>query len=102
MGFYVLALLIVEATIGFVLVASDLEKHDKFIGLWLAVGMVVLVIAVVTLLVWSRPQNITFDREAHLIDRGKVPFGSDAHELTPSELTSLSTKTAVTSEDDDV
>ncbi|HET6250084.1 MAG TPA: hypothetical protein VFE47_20505 [Tepidisphaeraceae bacterium] len=64
LGFYVLALLIAEATSGLVLVKSDLAAKDKFYGLVLSVGMFVLVVAVVTLLVWFKPENLTFDRDA--------------------------------------
>ena len=91
LGFYVLALLIAEATIGLVLIKSDLDAKDKFYGLLLAVGMFVLVVIVVTVLVCFQAHNLTYDRQAHLIDRGKVPYGSDEDELggaDPRRLTS--------------
>jgi heme A synthase len=84
LGFYVLALLIAEAAIGMVLVESDLTAKDKFYGLILAVGMFVLVVIVVTLLVWFKPKNLTFDRDAHL-----EVFGSNKNSLERSQLRKL-------------
>ena len=66
LGFFVLALLIVEASLSVVLVASDLEPSDKAIGMYLVVGMFVLVAILVFLLVWHKPRNLTFDKAAHL------------------------------------
>jgi len=89
LGFYVLALLIVETTLGLVLIKSDLAPGEKFDGLLLAVGMFIIVIAVVTWLVWSKPENLTFDRDAHLIDRARVPYGSESGERKAAEVDSL-------------
>jgi len=86
LGFYVLALLIVETTIGLVLIKSDLDAKDKFYGLILAVGMFVLVVVLVTVLVWFKAQDLTYDRDAHLIDSGKTSYGSDAKEIQAAEL----------------
>lgn len=99
LGFFVLALLIVETTIAVVLVKSDLQPKDKFYGLLLAVGMFVLVVVIVMLLVWFKAENLTFDRDAHLIDRGRIPYGSDAHQLKANDLESLSTKSTAKGED---
>ena len=94
LGFFVLSLLIVETTIAVVLVQSDLLPQDKFYGLLLAVGMFVLVVVVVTLLVWFKAEKLTFDRDAHLIDRGKIPYGSETDQLKASDLEKLSRKPA--------
>ena len=91
LGFFVLALLIVEGFLGTVLVAADLENVAKVIGMWMGVGMFVLVMLAVFLLVWFKPQSLTFDKDAHLIDKGKAPYGTDSYqvknrdELRPTE-----------------
>lgn len=66
LGFFVLALLIVEASLSVILVLSDLQPRDKAIGMYLVVGMFVLVSTLVFLLVWNKPRNLTFDKAAHL------------------------------------
>jgi hypothetical protein len=92
LGFFVLALLIAETTIGLVLIKSDLDAKDKFCGLLLAVGMFVLVVIVVTVLVWFRAQNLTYDRDAHLIDSGKIPYGSRDKIMPDGELEDTAAK----------
>jgi hypothetical protein len=78
LGFYVLALLIIESFLGLVLVgAKNLQGEQLYNGMWMGVGMFILVIAVVTIIVLWKPQNLTFDKNAHLIDRGKATFGTD-------------------------
>ena len=77
LGFFVLALLIVESFLGAVLVGGNLERPDKITGMWLGVGLFVLVVAVVFVLVWFKPENLTFDKDAHLVNKGKAPYGSD-------------------------
>lgn len=79
LGFFVLALLIVEAFLATVLVGAELENSDKVLGMYLGVGMFVLVISTVFILVWFKPQNLTFDKDAHLIDKGKAPYGTDSY-----------------------
>lgn len=79
LGFFVLALLIVESFLATVLIGTALENIDKLKGMYLGVGLFVFVILVVSILVWFKPDNLTFDKEAHLRERGKPPFGSDSH-----------------------
>ena len=66
LGFFVLALLIVEAFLGTVLIGSDLPGENKVILAYMGVCMFVLVVSVVTALVWMKPENLTFDKQAHL------------------------------------
>lgn len=83
LGFYVLSLLIVESFLGCVLVgAKSIQATDAFYGLCLGVGMFVLVVIVVTIITLWRPQNLTYDRDAHLIDRGKAQFGTDRNTVS--------------------
>lgn len=85
LGFFVLALLIVEAFLATVLVGAGLTAVDKNTGMWIGVGLFVLVITAVFILVWFKPQHLTFDKEAHLIDSGKIPFGSDEESIDPDK-----------------
>ena len=66
LGFFVLALLIVETFLGAVLLGSDLHAENKVTMVYMGVGMFVLVVSVVTVLVWMKPENLTFDKQAHL------------------------------------
>ena len=66
LGFFVLALLIVEAFLCTVLLGSDVPGESKVALTYVGVGMFVLVILVVAVLVWKKPQNLIFDKQAHL------------------------------------
>lgn len=72
-GFFVLALLIVEAFLATILVGADLNAPDKMTGLWLGVAMFVLVVVIVSLLVSFRSKAFVFDRQAHL-DSQKLEY----------------------------
>ena len=95
MGFYVLALLIAESFLATVLIFAELPTSERMTGVWVGVGMFALVIVLVTLLVWFKPDSLTFDKEAHLVDRGKILYGSD-EEIVPHEAILSSTKTPET------
>ena len=65
LGFYVLSLLIVEATLGLVLTASKLSEEHVWLGFFVAIGLFLLVFLVVTgLVIWS-PRNLLFGKEEH-------------------------------------
>ena len=66
LGFFVLALLIVETFLGTVLVGSNLPAENKVALAYMGVCIFVLVVSVVTALVWMKPENLTFDMRAHL------------------------------------
>ncbi|WP_148896786.1 hypothetical protein [Geothermobacter ehrlichii] len=86
LGFFVLALLIVEAFLATVLIGANLDAAQKITGMWLGIGLFIFVTTAVFALVWSKPENLTFDKEAHLIDRGKA-YGTENHEVdTPNKL----------------
>ena len=88
LGFFVLALLIVEAFLATVLVGAELDPNQKITGMWLGIILFFLVTAAVFSLVWWKPENLTFDKEAHLIDRGKV-YGTENYAVDdPSNLPS--------------
>ncbi|NCO84364.1 MAG: hypothetical protein COZ31_01510 [Nitrospirae bacterium CG_4_10_14_3_um_filter_44_29] len=86
LGFFVLALLIVEAFLATILIGATLENTDKVSGMYLGVGLFVFVTLAVSLLVWFKPDNLTFDKEAHLRNRGKPPFGSESHTVINQNL----------------
>ena len=65
LGFYVLSLLIVEATIGLVLTASKLNEDHVWWGFFVAVGLFLLVFGVVTGLVIWCPKNLLYGKEEH-------------------------------------
>lgn len=85
LGFFVLALLIIESFLALVLSLSNLNEEHKFYGLLLGVGMFLFVVVVVSFIVAWKPQNLTYDRDAHLIDRGKATFGTDAKPVAAIE-----------------
>ncbi|MGA3180615.1 MAG: hypothetical protein ABSF38_09760 [Verrucomicrobiota bacterium] len=65
LGFYVLSLLIVEATLGLVLTASKLTEEPVWIGFFVVIGLFLLVFLVVTgLVIWS-PKNLLYGKEEH-------------------------------------
>lgn len=65
LGFYVLSLLIVEATLGLVLTASKLSEEHVWLGFFVAIGLFLLVFIVVTgLVIWS-PRNLLYGKEEH-------------------------------------
>lgn len=65
LGFYVLSLLIVEATIGLVLTASKLSADHVWWGFFVAVGLFLFVFIVVTILVIRFPKNLLYGKEEH-------------------------------------
>lgn len=86
LGFFVLALLIVETFLGNVLIFANLNEGNKIVGMWAGIGMFCLVTIAVVLLDWFKPQNLTYDKQAHLIDRGKIPYGASGQEVKPEKL----------------
>jgi len=86
LGFFVLALLIVEAFLATVLIGANLDASRKITGMWLGIVLFILVTVAVFALVWFKPENLMFDKEALLIDRGKA-YGTESHEVeNPNKL----------------
>ena len=47
------------------------------------IGMFIFVVSIVACLVWKYPHSLTFDKEAHLIDRGKLKnLGTETKQIT--------------------
>jgi hypothetical protein len=76
LGFFVLALLIVESFLGLVVSMSNFSEEHKFYGLIIGVLMFIIVIAIVSLIVWYKPEHLVYTEEGQLIERGKIPYGT--------------------------
>ena len=70
LGFFVLALLIIESFLAIVLVGGNLDIIHKITGMWLGIGLFVLVTVLVFFLVWFKPENLTFNAEDHIRNKG--------------------------------
>ena len=78
LGFYVLALLIVETFLG-VTVNVGSPGDSRALGIYCGVGMFVYITLTVTVIVWNRPHVLMFGQEAHLRERRRHgPFGTEA------------------------
>ena len=78
LGFFVFSLLIAETFLGSVLLGGSLSQDLLWRGLCLGAGLFVVVIVIVAVMVWFKPDHLTYDMEAHLRDRGKPPFGTES------------------------
>lgn len=74
LGFFVFALLVVEAFLGISL--YHLDGDDRLTVVWIGMGMFLVVFATVAFFVWHNPEHLTYDKESHLRDKGKPPFGT--------------------------
>ena len=89
LGFYVLALLIVEGFLSIILTVSNLSPEAKERGMWAVVGLFLFVVIIVSIIAWCRPTRLTFTELGSLVEMGKVPYGTDMKELhatTPEHL----------------
>ena len=61
LGFFALALLIVEGFLGIVVIGSGerLVSEAKLTGMWMAIGAFGLIVVIVALMVWLIPENLT-------------------------------------------
>ena len=84
LGFFVLALLIVEAFLATVLLGAELAADQKMTCVLIGVGLFIFVVALVGIFVWFKPLHLTFDRDAHLLDRGKLPYGTNQEKVSAS------------------
>ena len=65
LGFYVLALLIVEGTLCIVLTASKLSAENVWSGFLWMIGIFIGVVVVVTLFAWLNPRHLVYGKEEH-------------------------------------
>ena len=83
LGFFVLALLIVEAFLGIVLIYSDLSTEHKYIGMWMGLILFIMLIILVFILVWVKPKNLIFGEKGHLTEQ---LYGTEKKAITKLEL----------------
>ena len=81
LGFFVLALLIVESFLAAALIRGGLNASNQLTVLWMGVGLFIVVIVTVAILVWKKPENLTFDKQAHL-ERSWAAYGTDSQTVT--------------------
>jgi branched-subunit amino acid transport protein AzlD len=84
LGFFVLALLIVESFLCIVLVKSDLSAVDKFYGMLLGVFLFILVVIGVWILVWFKPKHLVYNQNGILADQEKS-YGSETSPVANKE-----------------
>lgn len=86
LGFFALALLIGETFLAMVLIYSNLENSQKYIGMWAGLVLLILVIFIVAILVWCKPRNLVFGEESHLRDLyGTNTLGLSSEDLEKSK-----------------
>ena len=66
LGYFVLALLIVETFLGAALVGGNLDATLQLICIIAGIAMFFTLTFAVCLFVWFKPLNLIFDRDAHL------------------------------------
>jgi hypothetical protein len=81
LGFYVLALLIIEGFLALVLTVSGLEQPAQERGMWAGVGLFVFVVSLVTLCVWKKPTHLTFIERGSLTEMGRITYGTGEPEI---------------------
>ena len=84
LGFFVLALLIVESFLAAVLLGAKLADDQKMTCVTIGVCLFIFVVTLVGVFVWFKPLHLTFDRDAHLLDRGKLPYGTNQERVSAS------------------
>ena len=77
LGFFVLALLIVETFLTLVLTLAGFDSDKKFFGMEIGTGLFIFVVLIVTVFAWFKPMNLTYDKEAHLKQNRTAPLGSN-------------------------
>ncbi|MFA6287244.1 MAG: hypothetical protein WC661_07625 [Opitutaceae bacterium] len=65
LGFYVLALLIVEATLSIVLVGAQLDASQRYSGFLWMIGAFAGVVLIVTAFTICSPKNLLYGKEEH-------------------------------------
>jgi hypothetical protein len=65
LGFYVLALLIIESTLCIVLTGAKFEQDYKWLGFLCMIGVFAAVVIIVTALTAWKPKNLLYGKEEH-------------------------------------
>lgn len=89
LGFFVLALLIVEVFLILVLVlASDIDASARINFVWAGIALFLVVVLVVTLIVWFKPTNLTFTERGSLQQMRLEAYGSSHRQVPVGSLPS--------------
>ena len=89
LGFFVLALFIVEAFLLGAGIWFDLEDQLKLTALTVGVGLFLVVFGTVVFLVVKYPQNLVFSEESHVQYAAMKMFGSETKSITGRDLEAL-------------
>ena len=84
LGFFVLALLIVESFLAAALLGGVVAVENQLTVIFLGVSLFIVVTVIVAFLVWKKPENLTFDKQAHL-DRSRTVYGTDSLTVFPAK-----------------
>ncbi len=85
LGFYSLALLIIESFLAIVYVFGNVEASVKIVVFYTGVVLFVLVFSVVSIMVWCRPDHLIFSEFGSLVSAGKASFGTNSVEVSLEE-----------------
>ncbi len=88
LGFYVLAVLIVESFLSIVLILSDLEAGVQEKGMWAGIGLFAFVVVTVSVFVWFKPTNLMFTELGTLVQMGKASYGTETKQVGLPDLPS--------------
>lgn len=86
LGFYALALLIVESFLTSVLIFGNLEAQLKREGMLAGIGLFLFVVTLVSIFVWFKPTHLIYTGYESLVEAGKIPFGTNTREVPPDKL----------------
>src|SRR5258708_218396 len=86
LGFFVLVLLILFAFIDIAVIGANLPTLHRVIFVWAGLGIVLIVIAIVTVLIITVPQNLVFSDESHLRYTELTIYGTEGHRRTAQQI----------------
>lgn len=93
LGFFALALLIIEGFLAIVLNFSDLTPAHKFVGMLVGAALFCGVVFLVWWLVKNYPKNLTFGEESHLEEERMHNYGSSDQPTIKAVIEDLSRTT---------
>jgi hypothetical protein len=86
LGFFVLALLSLEAFIGSVVIFGNLPTVERTVFIGVGILSLLLIVGAVVYLVVNHPRNLVFTDSSHLRIAELTVFGTEAHPLDPHEV----------------
>ena len=92
LAFFVLALLIIEGFIVLVVKFSVFDNTQKFQAMCLGIILFFIELIIVSIIVWFKPENLLYNIEGMLRERGKPPFGTNKGKITNDDYENLETK----------